>query len=191
MCLEGDGFSGESGRLRTAGCPLSPINSACCSSVWVWSGLWHTRCPSVGDGAMVRRRSKSERGAELVEVSLVLPLVLLVSVGVFEFGRGYGTWQVLTNAAREGAREATLPSSTVASSKARALYYLSSGLLNANSATVTVDQAFDLGAGVTGSQVTITYPFSFMVFDRVARLIGPNPAAFTMTTSTTMRNESQ
>ena len=41
-----------------------------------------------------------------------MPLLLLVSVGIFEFGRAYQTWQVLTNAAREGARMAVLPDST-------------------------------------------------------------------------------
>ena len=41
-----------------------------------------------------------------------MPLVLLVSVSIFEFGRAYQTWQVLTNAAREGARVAILPDST-------------------------------------------------------------------------------
>ena len=33
----------------------------------------------------------------------------MVAVGIFEFGRAYQTWQVLTNAAREGARVAVLP----------------------------------------------------------------------------------
>ena len=49
-------------------------------------------------------RTNSERGAALLEVALTLPLLLLVAVGIFEFGRAYQTWQVLTNAAREGAR---------------------------------------------------------------------------------------
>ena len=40
-----------------------------------------------------------------------VPLVLLILVGIFEFGRAYQTWQVLTHAARAGARVAAAGSS--------------------------------------------------------------------------------
>jgi Flp pilus assembly protein TadG len=46
---------------------------------------------------------KNERGAALIETAITIPIILLISVGIFEFGRAYQTWQVLTNAAREGA----------------------------------------------------------------------------------------
>ena len=55
------------------------------------------------------RKWRSEKGVALVEAAMTIPLLLLVSVGIFEFGRAYQTWQVLTNAAREGARIAVLP----------------------------------------------------------------------------------
>ena len=57
----------------------------------------------------MRTRVKSERGAALLEAAITIPMLLLVSVGIFEFGRAWQTWQVLTNAAREGARLAVLP----------------------------------------------------------------------------------
>ena len=57
-------------------------------------------------------RGGSERGQSLIETALTLPLLLLVSVSIFEFGRAYQMTQVLTNAAREGARVAVLPGST-------------------------------------------------------------------------------
>jgi hypothetical protein len=49
---------------------------------------------------------RSERGSVLLEMAMTLPLLLLVSVAIFELGRAYQTQQVLTNAAREGARMA-------------------------------------------------------------------------------------
>ena len=55
------------------------------------------------------KRSKSERGAALLEAAITIPMLLLVSVGIFEFGRAYQVQQVLTNAVREGARVAVLP----------------------------------------------------------------------------------
>src|SRR5881275_1079854 len=71
-----------------------------------------------------RRRSASERGTALLETALTLPLLLLVSVSIFEFGRAYQTWQVLTNAAREGARVAVLPSATASEVQSRVTGYL-------------------------------------------------------------------
>ena len=55
---------------------------------------------------------KNERGAALLETAITIPIILLIAVGIFEFGRAYQTWQVLTNAAREGARIAILVDKT-------------------------------------------------------------------------------
>ena len=51
----------------------------------------------------------SERGAELVEFAIVLPLLLLVTMGIIDFGFMFQRYVVLTNAAMEGARVAVLP----------------------------------------------------------------------------------
>ena len=142
---------------------------------------------------------KNERGQALLEAAVTLPILLLVSVGIFEFGRAYQTWQVLTNAAREGARVAVLPNSTVDDVKTRVSSYMSSGQLsNAGSATVNVDQTvtIDLGGGKTakGSLVTVNYPFSFIVLHPVAQLFATNTTLgndITMTTTAEMRNENQ
>ena len=65
-------------------------------------------------------RLRGERGAALMEMALTLPLLLLVTIGAVEFGRAYQTWQVVTNASREGARVAILPEFTDASVANRA-----------------------------------------------------------------------
>ena len=70
------------------------------------------------------KRLKSARGAALLEAALTLPLMLLVSVSIFEFGRAYQTWQILTNAAREGARVAVLPNEAPADVQARVRSYM-------------------------------------------------------------------
>lgn len=48
------------------------------------------------------------RGAVLVEMALTLPLFFMVVLGIVEFGRAMMVSQLLTNAAREGARLAIL-----------------------------------------------------------------------------------
>jgi len=147
----------------------------------------------------VSRRLKSERGTALLETALTLPLVLLVSVSVFEFGRAYQTWQVLTNAAREGARIAVLPGTTSADVDARVRQYLTSGALPdadvAAAGVALTAGTVDIGTGGTGAStsiVTVTYPFSFMVLQPVASLVvsgstlgGP----VTLKANSEMRNE--
>ena len=141
------------------------------------------------------RRLGGERGTALIEMALTLPLLLLVAVAIFEFGRAFQTWEVLTNAAREGARVAVLPNSTVAGAQDRAKAYLDSGALIGSSATVTVtDTEIPIGLGTaTAKQVRVDYPFTFMVLQPVASLIVHGTALgapITMSASAEMRNES-
>ena len=53
-------------------------------------------------------RRVRRRGAALVEFALVMPLLLLLLVGIMEFGRAWSQTQVITDAARQGARLAAL-----------------------------------------------------------------------------------
>lgn len=141
---------------------------------------------------------RSERGAAIIETALTLPIVLLVCVGIFEFGRAYQTWQVMTNAAREGARVAVLPNPVAGAADARVREYLQlGGLTSDGSVAVAVTPvAVSLGAAgnASASRVTVTYPFSFMVLQPVARLVVSGTmtgAPITLTASATMRNETQ
>ncbi len=135
----------------------------------------------------------------MIEAAMTLPLLLFICVGIIEFGRLYQTWQVMTNAAREGARIAVLPSLPSGGVDTRVRQYLQSGGLNSDS-TVGVNVtpvSVSIGSGGTasGSKVTVTYPFTFMALQPVAQLIVAGPqntgAPITLTSSATMRNESQ
>jgi len=53
---------------------------------------------------MTRNRKSRERGANLVEAAILVPLLLLFLIGVADFGRAYHTYITMINAAREGAR---------------------------------------------------------------------------------------
>ena len=141
------------------------------------------------------RRLRCDRGSNLLEAAITIPLLLLLSVAIFEFGRAFQTWEVVTNAAREGARVAVLPSSTQAGTEARTRAYLDAGALDGSSASVAVTTTtIALGTGnVSGSQVTVNYPFQFMVLQPVASLIVRGTtmgAPITMSASAEMRNES-
>jgi Flp pilus assembly protein TadG len=47
-----------------------------------------------------------ERGQSLVEFALVIPVLLLLFMGILDFGRAIYAYNTLSNAAREGARVA-------------------------------------------------------------------------------------
>jgi Flp pilus assembly protein TadG len=81
------------------------------------------------------------RGAAAVEFAIVAPVFVLMVFGMIEFGRAIMVQQVITNAAREGARYAVLDGSTSSSAKTVVNNYLSSGGVAANAATVKVMNA--------------------------------------------------
>ena len=135
----------------------------------------------------------------MVETALTLPLLLLLSVSVFEFGRAFQHWQVLTNAAREGARIAVLPGMTDEAIETRVHDYIEAGQLSAADDVVveiTRDEEVSIGPGAadtaTASMVSVNYPFEFMVLQPVMTLVGGESevgAPITMSVSATMRNE--
>jgi len=56
----------------------------------------------------VRRGEPGQRGQSLVEFALVLTPLLLILLGIIQFGFVFNTYVTLTNAAREAAREGTV-----------------------------------------------------------------------------------
>ncbi len=57
-------------------------------------------------------RWRGERGQAVVEFALLAPILIVLVMGVLDMARAYSVLQVVTNAAREGARQGILPSST-------------------------------------------------------------------------------
>jgi Flp pilus assembly protein TadG len=134
---------------------------------------------------------KNERGAALIETAITIPIILLIAVSIFEFGRAYQTWQVLTNAAREGARQAILIDKSDADVETAVKNYITTGGLPLGSTVVNIDRNVALGTN-TASQVTVNYPFSFIVLNPVIRLVTPTSntgAPLTMQSVALMRNE--
>ena len=141
---------------------------------------------------MRTRLRNNQRGAALIETAITIPIILLIAVGIFEFGRAYQTWQVLTNAAREGARIAILSDKTDADVTAAVRNYMQAGgLPRYATAGVLIVRNVPMGTN-TGSRITVNYPFQFMVLNGVARLVARGSTAgqpLTMQSVALMRNE--
>jgi Flp pilus assembly protein TadG len=54
-----------------------------------------------------RQLKARERGSQIVELAIVLPFLVVLTVGIFDFGAAFNLKQKLNNTAREGARFAT------------------------------------------------------------------------------------
>ncbi len=80
-----------------------------------------------------------ERGSNLVEAAIVLPVLLLLLAGVADFGRAFRVYIVLTAATREGARYG--------------MYFPSQQALIQQ---LVVDTAAESGVYLVPGQVTVT-----------------------------------
>jgi hypothetical protein len=77
--------------------------------------------------ATLKARPRHDRGQAVIEMALTLPLLLLILMGIFDFGFQFQRYEVVTNAAREGARVGVLPEYGPDDAKQRAADYLLAG----------------------------------------------------------------
>ena len=105
-----------------------------------------------------RRFARQRHGAAVVEFALVAPLFIMLVFGILEYGRMVMVQQVLTNAAREGARAAVLDGATSTSVTAKVNAYLNGA--SVPNATVTVEPSNPSSAPM-GDPVTVTAQVTF------------------------------
>ena len=60
------------------------------------------------EGMSGKIRTRSEEGQATVEFAIVIPLLLLLVVGIFEFGKAFNYWIDLNHLSNEGARWAAV-----------------------------------------------------------------------------------
>lgn len=78
------------------------------------------------------------RGTAIVEFAVTLPLVMMLLLGVWEIGRMVEVQQMLTNAAREGGRQASTGIRTTAQVQQSVLQYLQTNNLDTTGVTPTI-----------------------------------------------------
>ena len=122
---------------------------------------------------------KSEKGQSLVEFALVVPLLLLLVIGIAEFGRAWMTRNIMTGAAREAVRMYAVKDNT-AEARVRAEQILSSAGLDSARATCT-DNVF---GGAVSYTINYRFPVLFAGF-----IPGLGNAEILLSSTTTMRKE--
>jgi Flp pilus assembly protein TadG len=141
------------------------------------------------------KRFCGEDAAQLVEFALVLPMLLLLILGIAEFGFIFQRYEVVTNAAREGARMAVLPGYSNADVIARVRTYVTQGRVtttatNPNIAITNV--TIPVGAGlppINAKRVVVTYTHTYTFLPRIAGWFGATYTTIPLTAVAEMRKE--
>ncbi len=113
-----------------------------------------SRIPRIGRG--------NERGAAVVEFALVLPILLLLVLGIAEFGRAYDIQMTLSGAAREGVRSMALHDDP---GEARTTTKAAAPTLELSDAQISVSPSTCEASGrspAATATVTVTYPMAFI-----------------------------
>lgn len=108
---------------------------------------------------------RNERGQTMVEFALVLPILLVLLLGIFQFGVAFNNYVTLTDAVRAGARKAAV--SRQASNPAAACtaeVMAAKGGLDATELgkNLSCTSSWTIGSDVT---VTADYPYSISLLN--------------------------
>jgi Flp pilus assembly protein TadG len=117
-----------------------------------------SRCPSAARNRRLRAGNCRRRGSAAVEFALVaIPFLLLVFTMV-EFGRYVMIYQILTDASREGARQAVVESATPSQVETAVQNLLNQCTLSEATVDVSPDDFTNLWLG---DPVTVTVSVSY------------------------------
>jgi Flp pilus assembly protein TadG len=125
------------------------------------------------------------KGQALLEFALILPILLMLVLGIIEFGRVWSINERVSDATREGARQAVIADPTITEQQVHdfVMFRLAQAGVDTTVATVTFSQT---GANwkATGLPQTaqVRFPYSFMFF-------GSAFGTIQIVSSFTMRNE--
>ena len=150
------------------------------------------------------RNFGSDRGAELVEYALLAPILTLVLLGIADFGLLFQSYEVVSNAAREGARmgvmacEAPSPANCYSATdiQNRVASFVDAGLPANHATPATTAQCVTVDPGAGGpvfiaERVTVSFTYQFRFIGPVASLVGGSFTSVPITVRSTMRREDQ
>ncbi len=138
--------------------------------------------PALTEPPAADRRTRRSRGQAMVEFTLILPLLMLLILGIYQFGQTYADYIQVTNAARDGGRKALVSRSDatgvadVTTTAKNATWWLDKSQITV---TVSPSQPWAQGQTVT---VTVSYPYSI-------NLLGLVVSSGTLKSTTTVRME--
>lgn len=107
----------------------------------------------------MRLNFKNEKGQTMVEFALLLPVLLLIVIGIIEFGFMFSGYLTLSNASREAVRTVSLgETDAVASQRAKDVALT----LDPSKMNVSISPAFAMRDRGDSTTVSIVYEYDFL-----------------------------
>lgn len=131
---------------------------------------------------ILRKVLKNKRGQAMVEMAIVLPILLVILMGIFEFGRIFNTYLIMTNASREGARSAALGDSDT-----DIIQRINNAIVDLDSTHLTTTITPSKSSRKRGTEVKVNLQYDIDLIVPVIDTIIPNPVH--LETQTIMRVE--
>lgn len=102
---------------------------------------------------------KAEKGQSMVEFAILLPILILIVVGIIEFGFMFSGYLALSNASREAVRTVSLgETDAVAIQRAKDVALT----LESTKMNVSISPAFAMRDRGNSTTVTIVYEYDFL-----------------------------
>ena len=130
----------------------------------------------------MKRILNNSKGQALVEMAFVLPILLMIVMGIVEFGRIFNAYLIVTNASREGARYASVNSTDL--EVINAIETLTSTL---NQSQMSISIYPDYRSRTSGNPVEVSIDYNIDIIAPIIGVILPDP--FIVSSNTTMRVE--
>lgn len=106
----------------------------------------------------------------MVEMALILPIIILLMMGMVEFGRIFGSYLLVTHASREGARMASIGKGDVEIIQS---VTNKSSMLNVSNLQVVLTP--EEGVRRSGDDVKVSVKYKIVIYAPVVSSIIPNP----------------
>ncbi len=113
---------------------------------------------------------KDKRGQAMVELALILPVLLLILMGIFEFGRVFNAYLIVNHAAREGARSAAVGSEDYA-----VIQTITDSMFYLDNTNATINITPSKSSRTRGNPVTVNLDYQIDLIVPVIENLVPNP----------------
>jgi Flp pilus assembly protein TadG len=127
-------------------------------ALWARNLGWER--PNPNQSTFTRRRS--QRGQELIELALLLPLLLLIAFGVLDLGRAFHSAITIANAARVGARFGTADPTDVTGIASATVAEAQNSGIDLSTSIISVSCPEGCGSGLP-VRVTISHEFQLIM----------------------------
>ena len=129
----------------------------------------------------MNKLSRGEEGNTLIELALMLPVLVMLLLGTFDFGHGFTTYIALANASREGARWLTTNPTDAPGARSRVV--AEAGRVGLSAADIVITISPNKTVYTAGEQINVKVSHNYhLLFGAV-----PGIPSVTFNVQSTMR----